>query len=74
MKKKSKVSALRNLEALNPLMRKGGVHEKSGKVKRNHDKQKFKTMVRQGNFEKVINRLFPQDYLVNLADMESTAG
>lgn len=74
MKSKEKVSTLRNLEALNPLMRKGGAHDKSRKTKRHNDKQKLKVMVRQGNFEKVINRLFPQDYLTTNQILESTAG
>ncbi len=74
MKMKSPASALRNREALNPLMRKGGVHDKSRKTKRHNDKQKFKAMVRQGNFEKMIDRLFPQGYLAIPINLESTAG
>ncbi len=55
-------------------MRKGGVHDKSGKTKRHNNKQKFKAMVRQGDFEKGINRFFSQDYLAAITNLEVSVG
>lgn len=43
--KKTKLSKRRNPLAFNPLMRKGGVHEKSNKAKRQAEKQKTRRQV-----------------------------
>lgn len=40
----------RNLAALAAVMRKGGVHEKTNKAKRQKDKQKLKKQIRTNNF------------------------
>lgn len=40
----------RNWTAIAPIMRKGGVHEKSNKAKRQKDKQAFKRKIRAEQF------------------------
>lgn len=40
----------RNLAALAAIMRKGGVHEKTNKAKRQKEKQKLKKQIRTNNF------------------------
>jgi len=49
MKKKVSAEHTRNLHACAAIMRKGGVHEKSGKAKRCESKQKLKKAMREGS-------------------------
>lgn len=48
----------RNWVARAAIMKKGGVHEKSNKAKRQKDKQAFKRKIRTGNFSSYLNNKF----------------
>ena len=63
-KLKNRVLKPRNFDAINPLMRKGGAHDKTTKAKRHNDKQCFKVKMQSGVLEKVVNRLFPQEHQI----------
>ena len=63
---KKKLHKPRHLVAINPLMRKGGAHDKTRKAKRHNEKQALKVQIRHGNFEKVIGQLFSQDHRIKV--------
>ena len=50
--KKTKLNKRRNPLALNPLLRKGGVHEKSNKAKRQAEKRNTQRQVDDSSNEK----------------------
>ena len=54
----------RNRVAINPLMHKGGVHQKTNKAKRKKQKQRFNENMQRGVFEKVVNDYFLKNIVV----------
>ncbi|MCF6287741.1 MAG: hypothetical protein L3J53_00705 [Proteobacteria bacterium] len=52
-----KVKSIRNTVARLPIMRKGGVHDKTNKAKRTKLKQKLQTQIRVKNFDPFLMQL-----------------